>query len=61
MGGALADVDAGAGEEAQGNEISASGAINIYRRMAGGHRITALGEVPLKALRQLADGVEPSS
>ncbi|NMG34069.1 siderophore-interacting protein [Azoarcus sp. TTM-91] len=52
---------AGAGEEAQGNEISASGAINIYRRMAGGHRITALGEVPLKALRQLADGVEPSS
>lgn len=52
---------AGAGGEGEGSEVTASGAINIYRRIAGSHRITALGEVPLKTLRQLADGVEPSS
>jgi len=52
---------AGVNAATEGDGVSASGAINIYRRVTASHRITALGEVPLKALKQLGDGVEPSS
>ncbi len=37
----------------------ANGAINIYRRAVDGHLVTALGEVPLRALERLGDGIEP--
>lgn len=36
----------------------ASGAINIYRRSTSGHLVTALGEVPMRALQRLGDGME---
>lgn len=36
-----------------------SGAINIYKRQVGPHQITALGEVPLRTVQRLADGMEP--
>lgn len=36
----------------------ATGAINIYKRAVNGYLITALGEVPLRAVQRLADGVE---
>lgn len=36
-----------------------SGAINIYKRMVNGHLLTALGEVPLRAVQRLADSIEP--
>lgn len=35
-----------------------SGAINIYRREVSGHLLTALGEVPLRALQGLGDAME---
>lgn len=38
----------------------ASGAINIYRRSADGHLLTALGEVPARALKRLGDAMERS-
>ena len=37
----------------------ASGAINIYKRMVGQHLVTALGEVPLRTVQRLGDGIEP--
>lgn len=37
----------------------ASGAINIYRRSIDGHLLTALGEVPLRALQRIGDAMEP--
>ncbi|NMG44209.1 siderophore-interacting protein [Aromatoleum toluvorans] len=37
----------------------ASGAINIYKRVVGQHLVTALGEVPLRAVQRLGDAVEP--
>lgn len=36
----------------------ASGAIRLYKRMYKGHLITALGEVPARALQRLADSIE---
>ncbi len=36
----------------------ASGAINIYRREVEGHLLTALGEVPMRALQSLGDAME---
>lgn len=36
----------------------ASGAIKLYKRTYKGHLITALGEVPPRALQRLADGIE---
>jgi len=39
----------------------ANGAINIYKRAAHGHLITALGEVPARAVRRLGDAVEPGA
>lgn len=35
-----------------------TGAINIYKRTVGDYLITALGEVPLHAVRRLGDGIE---
>lgn len=35
-----------------------SGAINIYKRMVNGYLITALGEVPMRAVQWLGDGME---
>jgi len=37
----------------------ATGAINIYKRRVNGYLITALGEVPLKAVQRVGDGIEP--
>ncbi|MBN8440435.1 MAG: MucB/RseB C-terminal domain-containing protein [Thauera sp.] len=36
----------------------ATGAINIYKRSVNGHLVTALGEVPLRAVQRVADGIE---
>lgn len=38
-----------------------NGAINIYKRAAHGHLITALGEVPARAVRRLGDAVQPGA
>lgn len=35
-----------------------SGSINIYKRVVGNHLITVLGEVPLRAVQRLGDGME---
>ncbi|ANQ84799.1 MucB/RseB C-terminal domain-containing protein [Azoarcus olearius] len=35
-----------------------SGAINIYKRVAGAHLITVLGEVPMRTIQRLGDGME---
>lgn len=37
----------------------ASGAINIYKRVVGSYLVTALGEVPLRAVQRLGDAIEP--
>jgi sigma-E factor negative regulatory protein RseB len=34
------------------------GAINVYKRVLGDHRLVAMGDVPLIALQRLGDGVE---
>lgn len=36
-----------------------TGPINIYRRTVGAHLVTALGEVPLRAVQWVGDGMEP--
>lgn len=38
-----------------------SGAINIYRREVSGHLLTALGEVPMRALQGLGEAMEMGS
>lgn len=35
------------------------GAINVYKRVAGKHLLTILGEVPMTSLMRLGDGMEP--
>ncbi len=35
------------------------GAINVYKRAAGKHLLTVLGEVPMATLMRLGDGMEP--
>lgn len=35
------------------------GAIRVYERIANGHRITALGEVPALAVQRIGDGIRP--
>lgn len=35
------------------------GAINIYKRVVGPYLVTALGEVPLRAVQRLGDAIEP--
>ncbi len=39
----------------------ATGAINIYKRRVDGHLVTALGEVPLRAVKRLGDGISPTA
>jgi sigma-E factor negative regulatory protein RseB len=34
------------------------GAINVYKRLLGDHRLVVMGDVPLVALQRLGDGVE---
>ncbi len=36
----------------------ATGAINIYKRTVDGHLITVLGEVPMRAVQRVGDGME---
>lgn len=50
-------------EAERANELGplATGAINIYRRVVDGHLVTALGEVPLRALQRLGDGMMQTS
>lgn len=36
-----------------------AGAINVYKRVAGGYLLTILGEVPPASLKRLGDGIEP--
>jgi sigma-E factor negative regulatory protein RseB len=36
-----------------------TGAINVYKRLSGGHALILVGEVPLQTLKQLGDGIEP--
>lgn len=38
----------------------ANGAINIYKRVLAGHLITALGEVPERAVRRIGDAIQPA-
>jgi len=38
----------------------ASGAINIYKRSVDGHLITALGEVPERAVKRIGDAIRPA-
>ncbi|MCK9258174.1 MAG: MucB/RseB C-terminal domain-containing protein [Azoarcus sp.] len=40
---------------------SSSGAINVFRRTLGTHVVTALGEVPARAVQRLAEGIESVS
>lgn len=35
------------------------GALNVYKRAAGKHLLTVLGEVPMLSLKRLGDGMEP--
>lgn len=37
---------------------STTGAINVFKRVLDGHLITALGEVPQRAVQRLAEGIE---
>ncbi len=37
-----------------------SGSINIYKRAVNGHLVTALGEVPGRAVKRLGDAIEPA-
>jgi len=39
--------------------LAPTGAINMYKRVVGGHLVTALGEVPLRTVQRLSDGIEP--
>jgi sigma-E factor negative regulatory protein RseB len=47
-------LDGGAGMEG----LSTEGAMNIYARKVGGHKVTALGEVPAAALLETANSVQ---
>ncbi|MFN3986551.1 MAG: MucB/RseB C-terminal domain-containing protein [Rhodocyclaceae bacterium] len=38
--------------------LLASGAINIYKRTVNGHLVTVLGEVPLRAVQWVGDGMQ---
>lgn len=46
------------GHRADGLGDLSTGAINIYKRVVGDYLITALGEVPLHAVRRVGDGIE---
>jgi sigma-E factor negative regulatory protein RseB len=40
---------------------SPSAAVNIYKRVVGGATLTVLGEVPLRTVQRLGDGIEPAA
>ncbi|MEN3110089.1 MucB/RseB C-terminal domain-containing protein [Uliginosibacterium paludis] len=40
------------------NMPHSTGAVGIYRRLAGSYQVTAMGEVPVAALKRVAEGVE---
>ncbi len=43
-----------------GHNALANGAVNVYRRTVAGHLLVALGEVPLRAVQQLGNSIEPT-
>lgn len=45
--------------EREGVGALVSGPINIYKRKLGDHLVTALGEVPQKAVQMIGDGIGP--
>jgi len=50
---------ANAGDEARG-AYPGGGAVNVFERISGGHRITAIGEVPAPVVQRVAEAIEES-
>jgi len=48
---------ANAGDKARG-AYPGDGAVNVFERIAGGHRITAIGEVPAPLVQRVAEAIE---
>lgn len=48
-----------AGQDRTEPALYSAGAINVYKRVAGNHLLTVLGEVPMATLKRLGDGIEP--
>jgi sigma-E factor negative regulatory protein RseB len=48
----------GAQQEKTEPSTYSAGAINVYKRVTGGHQLTVLGEVPAATLKRLGDGME---
>jgi negative regulator of sigma E activity len=48
----------GAQQEKTEPSTYSAGAINVYKRVTGGHLLTVLGEVPAATLKRLGDGME---
>lgn len=46
------------GSTGEAEAVSAVGAVNVYRRQLGEHRVLVMGEVPALAVRRLGDGIE---
>ena len=46
------------GSAREAEAVSAVGAVNVYRRQIGEHRVLVMGEVPALAVRRLGDGIE---
>jgi sigma-E factor negative regulatory protein RseB len=46
------------GAAGEAETTAAVGAINVYRRQVGDHRLVVMGEVPALAVRRLGDGIE---
>lgn len=46
-------------ERAAQSAMYTTGAINVYKRVHGDHAMILVGEVPLRTLRTLGDGIEP--
>lgn len=38
-----------------------TGAVNMYKRIVDGHAVTVLGEVPLRTVQRLGDGIQPTA
>lgn len=47
------------GAQAAARPLPSSNAISMYKRVVGTHLVTALGEVPLRTVQRLGDGIEP--
>lgn len=54
-------VEPAAGDNGAGSGPSSSGAINIFKRNTGSHIVTALGEVPARAVQRVAEGMEATA